>query len=59
METVITALQEAREATQALRTADRSEKQRRLAILATELEKVLAFAEYVQDSGIEDGVPFK
>jgi len=48
LEKVLVLLQQARGNVGSLRTGDRSEEQRRLAILATELEKVLALAEYIR-----------
>lgn len=47
---VLTAIEEARNAVASQRNGDRSESQRRLAILATQLELVAAFAEYVVNS---------
>lgn len=47
MEAVLIALNQARDAVASMRSNERDEVQRRLAILNTQLELVTAFAEYV------------
>lgn len=50
MTEVLEHLSAALEVAQSLKTGERSEEQRRLAILTTEIEKVQAFAQYVNSS---------